>query len=371
MAEKVCRWGILSTAGIAKKNWHSIASSGNALVTAVASRSVEKAQRFIDECQSSVPVPHAVSAVGSYDELLQRSDVDAVYVPLPTGLRTEWVVKAAQAGKHVMVEKPCGVSSADVQKMIDACEASKVQFMDGVMFMHSRRMDAMRNVLDDGTSVGTIRRIATQFSFCADDSWVQSNIRASSHLEPAGCLGDLGWYTIRIILFAMKYEMPVEVRGRILNGVKRADSSDVVPMEFQGELHFANGVSATFFNSFRANHQQWAHISGTKGYLQVNDFVLPYYGNEVSFDVGNHNFAADKCFFNMEKSLRTHSLCEYSNNAKNAQETSLFRTFSGLVLSGQRDSFWPEVALKTQRILDAALKSANSDGAAVTPNTAP
>jgi predicted dehydrogenase len=142
-------------------------------------------------------------------------------------------------------------------------------------------------------------------------------------------------------------------------------------MEFQGELHFANGVSATFFNSFRANHQQWAHISGTKGYLQVNDFVLPYYGNEVSFDVGNHNFAADKCFFNMEKSLRTHSLCEYSNNAKNAQETSLFRTFSGLVLSGQRDSFWPEVALKTQRILDAALKSANSDGAAVTPNTAP
>ncbi len=367
MGETFCRWGILSTAGIAKKNWHSIANSGNGQVIAVASRSVEKAQQFINECQSSVPVAQPVAAIGSYEELLQRKDIDAVYVPLPTGIRTDWVVKAAQAGKHVMVEKPCGVTTADAQKMVDACKASNVQFMDGVMFMHSARMNAMRSILDDGKSVGSIRRIASQFSFCADDSWVQSNIRASSQLEPAGCLGDLGWYTIRIILFAMKYELPVEVRGRILHGVHRADSVDVVPMEFQGEMHFANGVSATFFNSFRANHQQWAHISGEKGYLQVNDFVLPYCGNEVSLDVGNHNFAADGCYFTMEKFLKSHQLPEYSNNAKNAQETQLFRTFADLVLSGRCDTFWPEVALKTQRVLDAALKSGNSGGGAVAP----
>jgi predicted dehydrogenase len=276
-------------------------------------------------------------------------------------------VKAAQAGKHVMVEKPCGVTTADVQKMVDACKAANVQFMDGVMFMHSARMNAMRSVLDDGVSVGQIRRIASHFSFCADDSWVQSNIRASSQLEPAGCLGDLGWYTIRIILFAMKYEMPLEVRGRILHGVKRADSTDVVPMEFQGEMHFANGVSATFFNSFRANHQQWAHVSGSKGYLQINDFVLPYLGNEVSFEVGNHNFAADGCVVTMEKHLATKSLSEYSNNHRNAQETGLFRTFADLVNSGKRDEFWPDVALKTQRILDAALNSANNGCSAVAP----
>lgn len=367
MGGNICRWGILSTAGIAKKNWHSIANSVNGQVVAVASRSTAKAQTFIDECQASAPVAHKVDAVGSYDELLNRPDLDAVYVPLPTGIRADWVVKAARAGKHVMVEKPCGVDTADVQKMVDACDAANVQFMDGVMFMHSARMEAMRKVLDDGTSVGDIRRIASQFSFCADESWVQSNIRASSQLEPAGCLGDLGWYTIRIILFAMKYEMPLEVRGRILNGVKRADSVDVVPMEFQGEMHFASGVSATFFNSFRTNHQQWAHISGSKGYLAVNDFVLPYYGNEVTFDVGNHNFSADGCYFVMEKFLKTQHLPEYSNNAKNAQETALFRNFADLVLSGRRDRFWPEVALKTQRILDAALKSARNGGAAVTP----
>jgi predicted dehydrogenase len=196
---------------------------------------------------------------------------------------------------------------------------------------------------------------------------VQSNIRASSQLEPAGCLGDLGWYTIRIILWAMKYELPIEVRGRILNGVQRPDSAQPVPLEFQGELHFASGVSATFYNSFRTNHQQWAHISGTRGYLTLSDFVLPFYGNEVSFEVGRHRFMADGCLFNMEKSLQQHQRFEYSNNHPTAQETSLFRTFADLVLSGRRDAFWPDVALKTQRVLDAALKSAAADSAAVAP----
>ena len=367
MSEGVCRWGILSTAGIAKKNWHSIANSGNGRVIAVASRSAEKAQQFIAECSASVPVSRTVEAVGSYEALLARSDIDAVYIPLPTGLRTEWVVKAAQAGKHVMVEKPCGVNAADVQRIIDACREANVQFMDGVMFMHSARMKQIRQVLDDGISVGTIRRIISQFSFCAADEWVQSNIRASSQLEPAGCLGDLGWYTIRIILWALNFEMPTEVRGRILHGARRPDSAADVPMEFQGELHFRSGVSATFFNSFRANHQQWVNISGTKGYVQVNDFVLPYFGNEVAFEAGNHNFAVDGCHFNMEKVLHRHAVSEHSNNTRNSQEAAMFRTFAGLVLSGKRDSHWPEIALMTQRVLDAALTSAHNGGTAVAP----
>lgn len=362
MNSPICRWGILSTAGIAKKNWHSIASSGNGRVVAVASRSTEKAQEFIDSCQRSVPVAHPVEALGRYDDLLQRTDVDAIYIPLPTGMRAEWVIRAAQAGKHVMVEKPCGVSAGDVEAMIEACRASNVQFMDGVMFMHSARMAEIRRTLDDGISIGRIRRIASQFSFCADDDWVASNIRASSSLEPAGCLGDLGWYTIRFSLWAMNFQMPVEVRGRILHGVRRPDSSAVVPMEFQGELHFADGVSATFFNSFRANHQQWVNISGSKGYLQVNDFVLPYFGNEVAFDVCNHHFAVDGCHFNMERYSRRVAVREYSNNAANAQETAMFRNFAALVLSGQRENCWPEMSLKTQQVLDAALASAARNG---------
>lgn len=363
----ICRWGILSTAGIAKKNWHSIVNSGNGRITAVASRSIEKAQQFVADCCASVPVPYAVAVLGSYEELLERDDVDAVYIPLPTGLRTEWVIKAAQAGKHVMVEKPCGVTSADVRRMIDACQQANVQFMDGVMFMHSARLKQIRQVLDDNISVGSIRRIVSQFTFGAAHDWVQSNIRGSSQLEPAGCLGDLGWYTIRFSLWAMNFEMPVEVRGRILHEAKRQDSSESIPMEFQGEMHFASGVSAAFFNSFRVNHQQWVNVSGTKGYVQVNDFVLPYFGNEVAFEVGNHNFAVEGCFFNMEKVFHRHAVSEYSNNNRASQEAEMFRTFGRLVLSGERDHSWPEISLKTQQVLDAALKSASNGGSAVAP----
>src|SRR3954452_11212289 len=160
----VCRWGILGTANIARKNWKAIRLAGNSTLAAVASRDPAKAQRFIDECQSAVPFAPA-PVPNTYDELLRRADVVAVYIPLPTGVRREWVVKAAEAGKHVLCEKPCGTDAAEVRVMTDACRANRVQFMDGVMFMHSRRLPLLRQVLDDGESVGELRRVTSQFSF--------------------------------------------------------------------------------------------------------------------------------------------------------------------------------------------------------------
>ena len=208
MTSSLCRWGILSTADIAKKNWLAIRNSGNAVVTAVASRSVERAQKFIRECQAHSPFEQVPAAVGTYEELLTRKDVDAVYIPLPTGLRKEWVIRAAEAGKHVLAEKPVGVTAADVIEMTAACAQHNVQFMDGVMFMHSQRLPKLREVLNDGQSVGRLRRISSQFSFAGSDEFVKGNIRASGELEPAGCLGDLGWYNIRFTLWAMNYQMP-------------------------------------------------------------------------------------------------------------------------------------------------------------------
>ena len=133
------------------------------------------------------PVPEAV---GGYAELLARPDIDAVYIPLPTGLRKEWVLAAAAAGKHVLCEKPCGVDANEVREITEACDKAGVQFMDGVMFMHNDRLAALRHELDAGT-IGTIRRIATQFSFLAPDEFFSDNIRLDPGLEPLGSLGDL------------------------------------------------------------------------------------------------------------------------------------------------------------------------------------
>lgn len=366
MAAGVCRWGILGTAGIARKNWHAIRLAGNASLVAVASRQQARSQAFIDECQAAVPHPQQPIALGSYEELLARSDIDAVYIPLPTGLRRDWVIRAAESGKHVLVEKPVGVSTADVELMLAACARHNVQFMDGVMFMHSQRMSALRNVLDDGTSVGQIRRITTQFSFQAPDEFLTQNIRVSSELEPHGCLGDLGWYTTRFTLWTMNYELPERVCGRMLARAGRPDSPEPVPLEFSAELFFAHGVSASFYCSFQTENQQWASISGTRGHVYVPDFVLPYFGDEVGFRVTNSAFLVSGCQFDMEGRTRDVSLREHSNNHPTAQEAQLFRTFSDLVVNRRIDRQWGDIALKTQRVMDACYASALQEGAPVT-----
>lgn len=362
MSEQVCRWGILGAALIAHKNWDSIRNSGNGVVKAVASRDRNRAQELIDTCQASRPVSVVPEALEGYEEVLQRDDIDAVYVPLPTGLRKEWVIKAAQAGKHVMCEKPCAVSADDLRDMIAACHDNQVQFMDGVMYMHSQRMPALRAAIDDGESVGTLKRIQAQFSFCAPEEFVTGNIRTSSELEPQGCLGDLGWYTIRMALFANHYQMPQQVCGRMLMQHGRPDSPAPVPMEFTGELFFENGVSAGFYNSFLTEHQQLVHISGSKGNITLNDFVLPWFGNELEFEVNNAVFTVNGCEFVMEKHTQRRFVAEYSNNAPDSQETNLFRTFNELVLSGRPDPFWPDISLKTQVVMDACLESALNGG---------
>lgn len=359
MAETL-RWGILSTAGIARKNWEAIKNSGNGVVTAVASRDASKARQFIDGCQGEVPFDQAPRAIGSYEEIIAAKDVDAVYIPLPTGLRKEWVIAAAKAGKHVMCEKPCAIDAGDLQEMTDACAANKVQFMDGIMYMHSDRMPKLRAALDDPKNVGKITRIASAFSFCAPPDFLAENIRLNSDLEPAGCLGDLGWYTIRATLFVMNYEMPKSLRATMLSTASREDSPKKVPTELSAELFFDNGVSATFYNSFLTNHQQYLHVSGDKGYLYLDDLVLPYFDGELDFHVSNDEFVIEGCKFTMEKHLARHAVTEAGGNDPNAQETKLFRNFATLALSGAPDPFWPEVALKTQRILDACLSSAQN-----------
>lgn len=358
MSQQLCRWGIMGSAGIARKNWQSIRNSGNATLVAVASRSVDRAQQFINECQGQIPFASAPEAIGSYEALLARKDIDAVYIPLPTGIRKEWVIRAAAAGKHVMCEKPCADNSADLKQMIDACNKANVQFMDGVMFMHSTRLPKMRELINDGETLGKLKRISTAFTFCAPDDFVKGNIRANSDLESLGCLGDLGWYTIRFTLWAMNYQMPQWVSARMLNSFARPDSPHPVPSEFSAELGFANGISASFYNSFLTAHQQWVHLSGDKGSVQLNDFVLPYFGSQLEFEVANPRFVANGCTFVMERNSRVVPVHEYSNSEPTAQEVNLFRNFSQLVVSGKPDSHWPEISLKTQQVMDACLKSA-------------
>jgi predicted dehydrogenase len=359
MASTVCRWGILGAANIARKNWTAIRLAENATLTAVAGRDPKRAKEWIDACQAECPFPTAPAAC-NYDELLKRPDVDAVYIPIPTGVRREWVVKAANAGKHVLCEKPCAPDANELRAMLDACKANNVQFMDGVMFMHGKRLPLLRSVIDNGETVGQLRRINSQFTFAAGDDFLKNNIRVSTALEPLGALGDLGWYNIRFTLFVMKYALPAKVSGRVLS-----EHASGVPLEFSGEMFWPNGVSASYYCSFNTELQQWAHVSGTKGSIDIRDFVLPYFGCESAFVADRPVFNVQGTRYHWESHLKRFAVTEYSDGTPDAQETNMIRTISGLALGGKVDPFWSEIALKTQVVLDACLASARKDGAMV------
>ena len=362
MSDSLCRWGFLSTAGIGRKNWKAIHLSGNGRVSAVASRSVEKAQGFIDECSAEVPQRESVTAVGSYEELLSREDVDAVYVPLPTGIRKQWVVAAAKAGKHVLCEKPAAVNEAEVQEMVDACNEAGVQFMDGVMFDHSRRLAKIREILKTGEVVGKTRRISTHFSFSGDASFQESNIRTDAILEPHGCLGDLGWYCIRFTLWAAGLEMPTKLSARTLTWLAGTESDGEVPGEFSAELHFPNDVTASFYCSFLTVNQQTAMISGHQGFLSVDDFVLPFYDGEASWTEHKHVLDIDNCRWNFRRHSDRKAIAEYPSGEPNASEVNMVRTFAEYANSGKIDPFYPDLTLKTQRIIDACRRSDAAGG---------
>jgi predicted dehydrogenase len=231
--------------------------------------------------------------------------------------------------------------------------------------MHSRRLPLLRQTLDDGHSVGSVRRITSQFSFRAGDDFLTTNIRASSLLEPLGCLGDLGWYNIRFSLWVMSEQLPEHVVGRLL-AVHKTGGGPPVPMEFSGEMFYSGSESAAFFCSFQADNQEWATVSGTHGAVYMPDFVVPFHGNEASFELNAPVLRVENCCdFNMESHPRRLAVDEYSNAMPNAQETNMIRTFAQIVISGQLQPRWGDQAFATQQVLDALLSSARQDGKSV------
>jgi predicted dehydrogenase len=349
---KKLRIGFLSTAGIGKKNWKAIFHSGNGVVSAVASRDARKSRDFIDDCQREFAFAEPPRALGSYEELIATPDVDAVYFPLPTGLRGEWILRAAEAGKHILCEKPCAAGVAELENMLAACETNAVQFMDGVMFMHSPRLAKVREVLDDGQSVGSIRRISSAFSFYPGRDFFHTNIRANGALEPAGCLGDLGWYSIRFSLWTMNWQLPEAVAGKILSQSENLPGRPSSPTEFAGTLYYPGGVTVEFYSSFVTGRQQWVHVSGQKGWLRLPDFVHPLNSYEPAFEVNEKSVtvAGDvKCPPAVDPMVQGHAT---------AQDARMWRTFASQVFSGKLNPDWPTWALQTQKVLEACLEAA-------------
>lgn len=160
MAQPPIKFGILGCAEIARKVSRAIILSRNATLYAVGSRSYDKAAKFAKENG----FPDSAKVYGSYDAVLDDPDVDAVYVPLPTSLRVKWAVLAAQKKKHLLLEKPVALNVADLDVVLEACESSGVQIMDGTMWVHHPRTAKMKEFLLDSSLFGQLKSVCDDLS---------------------------------------------------------------------------------------------------------------------------------------------------------------------------------------------------------------
>ena len=181
---KEINWGILSTANIAfEQVVPAIRRSNRALVSSVASRSREKAERF----KTSV-------IYDSYEELLNDSSIDAVYIPLPNSLHKEWAVKAMKAKKHVLLEKPAALTVEDMLEIKEAADTNNVIFMEAFMYQFHSQHRRVRELLDS-TIIGEFRHLKANFSWMLDNP---NDIRFNRELG-GGAMWDVGCYGIHAI----------------------------------------------------------------------------------------------------------------------------------------------------------------------------
>ncbi|GAB4861060.1 hypothetical protein Ancab_036219 [Ancistrocladus abbreviatus] len=146
----------LGCADIARKLSRAIKLAPNAAIHAIGSRSVQKAREYAE----SNGYPPSTKIYGSYEEVLDDPDVDAVYIPLPTVLHLRYAVLAAEKKKHVLLEKPVAPNVAELDKILEACEANGVQFMDSTMWMHHPRTAKMKEFLSDPQRFGHLQIVS-------------------------------------------------------------------------------------------------------------------------------------------------------------------------------------------------------------------
>jgi len=252
------RWGILSTARIGRRSvGPGIGKARNGVLGAVASRSLDRARGFAAELE----IP---TAYGSYEELLADSAIDAVYIPLPTSLHHRWVIAAARAGKHVLVDKPFAVDAAEAVEMVAACRQAGVQLIEGFMYRYDPRHARLRELVADG-AIGDLRQINT--AFCFPIARDPANVRLSSELA-GGALGDLGTYCVSVSRLHMGGE-PRRLAARMTD-----DPEFCVDFDGNAMLEFDGGRVATVAFSFKSSRRHFLELVGTEGTLRMERHVL-------------------------------------------------------------------------------------------------
>ncbi|XP_071717314.1 uncharacterized oxidoreductase At4g09670-like [Rutidosis leptorrhynchoides] len=347
MIETRIRFGIIGCANIARKVSRAILLSPNTTISAIGSRSLEKATAFASENG----FPETAKVYGNYDAVLDDPDVDAVYVPLPTSLHLRWAVVAAQKKKHVLLEKPVAINVGELDRILEACESSGVQFMDATMWMHHPRTEKMKEVLSDQQRFGQLNSLHSTCSYVGEGDFLKNNIRVNSNLDSLGALGDMGWYSIRAILWALDYQLP-----KTVTAIRDAELNESgVILSCGASLNY-EGKVVTFYCSFLSNLSTDLIALGTKGNLRVHDFVVPF-----TETVGHYYVVSNSKWVKLGLDPEP---SEFKITTELPQEALMVQEFARLVErihsgDAKPEKKWPMLSRKTQVVIDAIVASIN------------
>jgi xylose dehydrogenase (NAD/NADP) len=319
------KWGIMGCANIAIRSViPGTQASETGEVVAIASRDLVKAQ----QAAANANIPHAY---GSYEALLEDPEVDAVYIPLPNDLHKEWTIKAAQAGKHVLCEKPMALNTQEVKEMVKAAEQAGVCLAEAFMYRHHPRYEQLEAVLRSG-EIGEIRGLHSNFTF--HGAIDKPNVRYVQAMG-GGSLYDVGVYPISVARMILGTE-PEAVTVHALY----SQQHDHVDMMAAGLIEFPNHVALTFDCGMWAYFRNELEILGTKGRIQVPSAFV--------------NSGKEKSYFEVvteagQRLVETPHVNQYALQAD---------AFAHAVWGEKPLRFGAQDAIRNMLVLDACLQSA-------------
>ena len=245
------KWGIISTAHINRLLLAGARESDQVDVVAVASRDGARAEAYARENGIE-------RAYGSYEALLADPDLDAVYISLPNSLHVEWSIRALEAGKHVLCEKPFDRRPEQVERAFDAADRAGRLLSEAFMYRHNPQTARVKELVEGG-AIGTLRLVRSAFSFSLGDA---ENVRLAADLD-GGALMDVGCYCVsgsRLLAGA-----PETVYGEQVSG---AGGVDVL---FTGTMRFPGDVLAQFDCGFVLPGRDELEVVGDEGSLFLDD----------------------------------------------------------------------------------------------------
>lgn len=324
------RWGVLSTARIGLRALvPAIQRSRNGMVAAIASRDLDRAQ----QAAQAHEIPRAF---GSYEELLQSPDIDAVYISLPNSLHKEWAVRAAEHGKHILCEKPLTLTASEAQEMIGAARRNHVLLAEAFMYRFHPQFAKLQALIAEG-AIGRVQIIRSAFGFLLED---MNNIRMHPELG-GGALMDVGCYCVNMSRLVAGIE-PVEVRADMVVGDKSG-----VDETLTGILRFPNETIAHFDCSFRTDYREWLEVQGTTHRLHLPRPIKP--GTRTG-----------EIYFSYDETSETNPTSIIIPAPAANHYRLMVEDFAEAALLGKRLRFPGEDALANMRVIDALYESART-----------